>query len=74
MTPTKLAGLLAVAAVPFLASCMTPTEKIARGLDEYSLTANEAQAAIAEGAEISAAFLKKAASRGKVAVVELFVA
>lgn len=74
MTSTKLAGLLAIAAVPFLASCMTPTEKIARGLDEYSLTANEAQAAIAEGAEISAAFLKKAASRGNVAVVELFVA
>ncbi len=74
MTPTKLAGLLAVAAMPFLASCMTPNEKIARGLDEYSLTLNEAQAAIAEGAEISVAFLVKAAVRDNVAVVELFVA
>lgn len=73
MKPTKLLTVLALATLPFLASCMSPTEKIARGLDKRTLTTAEAQYAIADGAEISADFLEKAARQGKVDLVKLFV-
>ena len=73
MKTNKLLTILAVATLPFLASCMSPTEKIARGLDKRTLTTAEAQYAIADGAEISADFLEKAARQGKVDLVKLFV-
>lgn len=73
MKTNKLLTILAVATLPFLASCMSPTEKIARGLDKRTLTTAEAQYAIADGAEISADFLEKAARLGKVDLVKLFV-
>ncbi len=73
MKTNKLLAILTVVALPFFASCMSPTEKIARGLDKRTLTTAEAQYAIADGAEISADFLEKAARQGKVDLVKLFV-
>lgn len=73
MKTNKLLTILTVATLPFFASCMSPTEKIARGLDKRTLTTAEAQYAIADGAEISADFLEKAARQGKVDLVKLFV-
>ncbi|MBE6402032.1 MAG: hypothetical protein E7037_08435 [Verrucomicrobia bacterium] len=73
MKTNKLLTILTVATLPFLASCMSPTEKIARGLDKRTLTTAEAQYAIADGAEVSADFLEKAARQGKVDLVKLFV-
>ncbi|MBR5621996.1 MAG: hypothetical protein IKW49_02295 [Opitutales bacterium] len=73
MKINKLLVLISVTTLPFLAACMSPTERIAHGLSAGTLTQAEARKAFDDGAEVSAHLLKEAAHNGEFEILHLFI-
>ncbi len=73
MKINKLLVLISVTTLPFLAACMSPTERIAHGLSAGTLTQAEARKAFDDGAEVSAHLLKEATVKGEFEIVRLFI-